>query len=155
MRNMDSAESVPTDRRFRDQLQVMCAGSKKSVLLQKEDYFNLIEELKEAEKTKTKAFWNVTVLEQTDASQTNVNALKRNWNVIVAAIPACHVKINSKCKAFVTVWNMKTLLHARSILVLSMCVMCITIRPGTFIIIFCRYGWLLCSLNISLNRSLY
>ena len=54
MRNMDSAESVPTDRRFRDQLQVMRAGSKKSVLLQKEDYFNLIEELKEAEKTKTK-----------------------------------------------------------------------------------------------------
>lgn len=52
---MDSAESVPTERRFRDQLQVMFAGSKKSVLLPKEDYFNVIEELKEAEKTKTKS----------------------------------------------------------------------------------------------------
>jgi len=33
----------------------MFAGSKKSVLLPKEDYFNVIEELKEAEKTKTKS----------------------------------------------------------------------------------------------------
>ena len=66
MRSMDSAESVPTERRFRDQLQVMCAGSKKSVLLQKEDYFNLIEELKEVEKTKT---IEKLIRRRTDASQ--------------------------------------------------------------------------------------